>query len=239
MATIGKRALRVESESPPKMAKPAPGAAVDVPGFCSQPNFKRVHGPVEKLSKLYVKLIDSGALNDNLMDERSLLVNEYLGAPFVDNDTNLELHQVLHDGVPDPDYEPFDEDDDEEGFMSRVYMVHDAQSMLRGRAYTTADASALIKMDETIQEIDPHCNATPLLGEVCACCELVALARSRRPSSPNDLSRYPATSRRQVCDCFAMPKIVTVLLLGAKQAIDPACLASLDEAGVMVQRREK
>ena len=36
-----------------------------------------------------------------------------------------------------------------------------------------------------------------------------------------------------------MPKIVTVLLLGAKQAIDAACLASLDEAGVMVQRREK
>ena len=186
MATIGKRALRVESESPPKMAKPAPGAAVDVPGFCSQPNFKRVHGPVEKLSKLYVKLIDSGALNDNLMDERSLLVNEYLGAPFVDNDTNLELHQVLHDGVPDPDYEPFDEDDDEEGFMSRVYMVHDAQSMLRGRAYTTADASALIKMDETIQEIDPHCNATPLLGEVC-----LLRARRARSLAPPLLAKRP------------------------------------------------
>ena len=79
-----KRASPVESESPPKMAKPAPGAAADVPGFCSSPNFKRVHGPVEKLSNSYIKLIDSGALNDTLFDERDLLVNEYLGAPLVD-----------------------------------------------------------------------------------------------------------------------------------------------------------
>ena len=41
----------------------------------------------------------------------------------------------------------------------------DAERYLHGASYTTDDAKALIKMDNEIQDIDVHCNATPLIFE--------------------------------------------------------------------------
>ena len=82
------------------------------PGSCTQPFDQPIK--IEKVPRHFIKLMDSGAIDDNVFDEKSLLASDAIDAP-LSKHGDLTLFQFLDEHVPDPE--------EEDCTSSRVHMV--------------------------------------------------------------------------------------------------------------------